>query len=128
MNQNLITAFRIIFGGVLMLWVAMGMFGWEPPSVASGAENLRDAIFESGYIIPSVLSVYFVVGAAYLLNRFVPLASVLLFPVSLNILMFHTFMNPNVRSLSIAGALFAANCVMIINYRNAYSSLLKATQ
>ncbi len=109
-----------------MIWVGMGVFGWEPPRVSHGAESLRDAIFESGYIIPSVLFVYFVVGAAYLLNRFVPLASVLLFPVSLNILMFHTFMNPNARSLSIAGALFAANCAMIVCHRTAYLPVLKA--
>ncbi len=85
-----------------MAWVGMGVLGWEPPPVASGAEELRDAIFESGYVIPSVLTVYLVAGIAYLLDRFVALASILLFPVSSNILMSHMFMNPNARSLSVA--------------------------
>ena len=125
MKPILFTIFRVLFGIVLMVWVGMGMFGWEPPPVSTGAETLRDAIFDSGYIIPSVLFVYLFVGVAYLLNRFVPLASILLFPVSLNILMIHAFMNPNARSLSIAGALFAPNCVMIISHRAMYSSLLK---
>ncbi len=128
MKQTLFTVFRILFGIVLMVWVGMGVFGWQPPPVSTGAETLRDAIFESGYIIPSVLFVYFLVGAAYLLNRFVPLASILLFPVSLNILMFHTFMNPNARSLSVAGALFAANCVMIVCHRATFSPVLKAKE
>lgn len=126
MKKNFFTAFRILFGVVLMLWVGMGIFGWQPPPVAGGAENLRDAIFESGYIIPSVLIVYFVVGAAYLLNRYVALTSVLLFPVSLNILMFHLFMNPNPRSLSIASALFIANIVMLVRHRRAYLPVLSA--
>lgn len=102
MKEILFTLFRIFFGVVLMAWVGMGVLGWEPPPVASGAEELRDAIFESGYVIPSVLTVYLVAGIAYLLDRFVALASILLFPVSSNILMFHMFMNPNARSLSVA--------------------------
>lgn len=128
MQKKVFAIFRILFGTVLMLWVGMGLFGWEPPPVASEAESLRDAIFESGYIIHTVLFVYFVAGTAYLLNRFVPLASVLLFPVSLNILLFHAFMNPNVRSLSIAGALLAANCVMIFRHRTAYLPMLNTTE
>lgn len=128
MKVNVFTSFRILFGGTLMIWVGMGIFGWEPPSVADRAEAFHDAIFQSGYMIPSVLSVYFIAGVAFLFNRFVPLAAVLLLPVSLNILMFHAFMNPNVRSLSIAGALFAANCVMIFRYRNVFLPILRSTQ
>lgn len=127
-KAKLFAIFRVFFGIVLMVWVGMGVFGWEPPPVSSESEKLRDAIFESGYIIPSVLTVYFVAGISFLLNRFAPLASVLLFPVSLNIFMFHSFMNPNARSLSIAGALLAANCVLIYRYRQAYLPILKSVE
>lgn len=125
MTATAATIFRILFGIVLMIWVGMGVVGWQPPPVEADAEALRDAIFGSGYIIPAILIVYFVTGLAYLANRYVALASVLLFPVSLNILLFHTILNPHPRSVSIAAALFVANCYMLYQSRTAYSSLLR---
>jgi putative oxidoreductase len=119
------TIFRYLIGIVLMVWVGMGVVGWQPPPVEADAEALRNAIFASGYIIPAVMIVYFVTGLAYLANRYVALASVMLFPVSLNILLFHTILNPHPRSVSIASALFVANCLMLYQSRMAYSSLLR---
>jgi hypothetical protein len=106
----------------------MGFFGWKPPPVAPGAEDLRDAIFASGYLIPVVLFVYFLSGFSFLTNRYVALGSFILFPVSLNILLFHLMMNPNPRSISIAAALFLANLFMLWQHRSAFSELLKASR
>lgn len=125
MQKYLHRAFQILFGVVLMIWVSLGISGWIPPPVLPRAEPLRDAIFASGYIIPSVLLVYFLAGAAFLANRLVPLGAVVLFPVSLNILMFHTLMNPTPQSLTIASALFLANCYMLFHCRVAYRGMLQ---
>jgi putative oxidoreductase len=116
--------FQTLFGLVLMLWAGMGVFGWVPPPVRSEAQALHDAIFASGYMISAVLIVYFVVGLAYLSNRFVALASVLLVPVSVNILLFHALLNPTPRSLGIASALFLGNAYMLFRCRAAYAPLL----
>jgi len=126
MNTRPAAAFRFLFGLVLLAWVAMGLSGWQPPPVAPGAEALRDALFGSGYIIPAVLIVYLIVGLSYVSGLYVALASVLLFPVSLNILLFHAFLNPNPRSLTIAGLLFLANLGMLWLHRSAFAELLKA--
>ena len=120
------TGFRLVFGAVLLFWTVLGLTGWEPPPVAEDALVLRDAIFSSGYLIPTVLTVYFLAGISFLSNRFVALASVILFPVSLNIFLFHSIMNPNLRSLSIAGALIIANSIMLFEHRSALHELLKA--
>ena len=125
MESRLSTVFRLVFGVVLLVWVIMGIAGWEPPPVASEAVALRDAIFASGYLIPAVLVVYFVVGASFLTNCFVALGALLLFPVSLNIILFHGFMNPSLRSLLIAGLLLLANCLMLYQQRSAYADLLR---
>ena len=122
------TGFRLFFGIVLLIWVAMGVSGWEPPPVSAEAVALRDAIFDSGYIIPAVLTVYFLTGLCYLANRFVALGSIMLFPVSINILLFHSLLNPNPRSLSIASALFVANCYMLYLRRGAFAALLLARE
>jgi putative oxidoreductase len=126
MNIRLSAACRLFFGLVLLAWVGLGVTGWQPPPVALQAQALRDALFGSGYVIPAVMVVYFIVGVSYVSDLYVALASVLLFPVSLNILMFHAILNPNPRSLTIAGALFLANLGMLWMHRAAFAELLKA--
>jgi putative oxidoreductase len=126
MNTRLKAAFRFVFGLVLLAWVGMGLTGWQAPPVAPEAEALRDALFGSGYIIPAVLIVYMIVGLSYVSGLYIALASVLLFPVSLNILLFHAFLNPNPRSLTIAGLLLLANLGMLWLHRSAFVELLKA--
>ena len=126
MNTRLKAAFRVLFGLLLLAWVGLPFTGWHPPPVAPQAQALRDALRGSGYIFPAVLFVYFIVGLSYLSGRYVALASVVLFPVSLNILMFHTFLNPNAHSLMFAGLLFLANLGMLWLHRDAYAELLKA--
>jgi putative oxidoreductase len=120
------TIFQVLFGVVLLVFVAMGVLGWQPPPVLAKAEPLRDAIFASGYIIPSILIVYFISGASFVSNRFVPMASVILFPVSLNILLFHAVLNPTGRSVAIASALFVANVYMLYQARAACRPLLRS--
>lgn len=126
MKSRLAAVFRTLFGLMLLAWVGMGLSGWQPPPVAPEAEALRDALFGSGYIIPAVLIAYLLVGICYVSGSYVALASVVLLPVSLNILMFHAFLNPNPRSLTIAGLLFAANLGMLWLHRGAFEELLKA--
>jgi len=119
-----IHVFRTLFGVMLLYWTAVGLgaFGWKPPAVSDIARPLRDAIFASGYMIPAVLAVYFVVGVSYVTNRYVALASVILFPVSLNILLFHAFLNRP--SVPMALVLFVPNLVMLYLCRDAYAPLL----
>jgi putative oxidoreductase len=104
----------------------MGIFGWEPPPVLPGAEAFQNAILGSGYVIPVVLLVYFLTGVSFLANRFVALGSIALFPVSLNILLFHVTLNPTPRSVSFASVLFLANVYMLFRSRAAYRLLLNA--
>jgi putative oxidoreductase len=60
---------------------------------------------------------------ALLTNRFVALGAVLLFPVSLNILMFHAFLNP--RSVPWALVLFVPNALLLWLHRSALAPLLR---
>lgn len=120
------TVFRIVFGLVLLFWVWLGVTGFEPPPVAPQAEQFRDALFASPYLLPVVMIVYFIAGLAFLFNRYVALASVMLFPVTLNILLFHAFLNVNAASLSVAGGLLLSNCLMLYLFRDSYAAMLKS--
>lgn len=117
--------FQRLFGLALLSFVLMGtgLIPWQPPPVAIRAEPLRDAIFSSGYIIPAVLIVYLLSGLAFVSNRFVALGCLVLFPVSLNILLFHGFLNP--RSVPLALAVFVPNVLLMWTRRAAYRPLLK---
>lgn len=120
------TVFQALFGAVLLIFVAMGVFGWRPPPVLPRAEAFQNAILGSGYVIPVILLVYFLTGLSFLANRFVALGSLVWFPVSLNILLFHVTLNPTPRSVTIASVLFLANVYMLFRSRAAYRLLLRA--
>jgi len=126
MLQNFQTVFRVLLGVLLLVFVGMEIFGWEPPPVSPRAQPLWNAIADSGYVLPAVACVYFLAGAAFVTNRFVPLASVVLFPVSLNIFLFHAVLNPSARSLVVATALIAANIYMLVISMPAYAALLQS--
>jgi hypothetical protein len=114
--------FQRLFGSVLVLFVGMDLFGWEPPPVTPEAQPLWDAIIEAGYIMPVVMVTYGICGVAFIADRFAPLASILLAPVSLNILLFHSFLNPS--SIPFAGTFFVCNALMLYIHRSSYSELL----
>ena len=116
--------YQRIFGVLLILFVGMDVFGWEPPPIATEAKPLWDAIIGSGYIMPVVIATYGISGLAFLFDRFAALGAVLLTPVSLNILLFHSFLNPS--SIPFAITFFACNALMLYIYRASYSSLLHA--
>ena len=115
-----------VLGSILIGFSVTPLFGWEPPPVASRAEFMRDAIFGSGYILPVILIVYFVVGMSWLVNRFVPLAALILFPISVNILLFHTILNREAFGVIAAMLLFSANVYMLVRNFPAYANLFRA--
>lgn len=115
--------FQRFVGLILIVFVGMDVFGWEPPPISEDAKPLWDAIVESGYIMPVVMAVYLVSGIAFLLDRYVPLAAVLLMPVSLNILLFHSFLNP--RSVPFAVTFFLANSALLYIHRYSYREILR---
>ena len=115
--------FHRLFGAVLVIFVGMYIFQWEPPPISREAQPLWDAIIGSGYIMPIVILVYLITGLAMLANRYVPLAAVLLTPVSFNIFLFHSFLNP--RSIPFAAIFFIANLALLYIHRSSFRELLR---
>lgn len=119
---------RMLFGLLLLVFLAMGLglLGWAPPVASEAGRPLQDAIAGSGYIIPIILAAFLIAGISYLTNRYVALASVLLFPVSLNILLYHLFLDPGRTSLLASLLLFLPNLFMLYVCRTTYVPLLKS--
>jgi putative oxidoreductase len=85
---------RILLG---LLFLVFGLNGFlqfihmAPPTGLAG--QYVGALFISHYLVP-VFLLEIIGGALLLANRFVPLALILLGPVIVNILLFHTLMAP----------------------------------
>ena len=93
---SVVTA-RIVLG---LIYFVFGLnfflhFLPTPPSAGGVADAFVGGLFQSGYFFPMLKSIEVVLGAFLLIGLFVPLALVVLMPISLNILLFHAFLAGN---------------------------------
>ena len=94
---------RLLLG---LIFVVMGLNGFlnflsMGPMPTGLAGQFIGALFQSHYFFV-VAALQILGGALLLVNRFVPLALVLLGPVIVNILLYHLFLNPAGIGLAIA--------------------------
>jgi len=112
--------FGVMFLAFFLLWV----LDWELPSVPPEAESFRSAILEAGYIFPAIALVYLLVGVACVTDRFVPLAAVVLFPVTLNIVLYHVFLVQS--KILLALFVVVPNAFLAYISREAYKPLFRS--
>ena len=97
---------QILLGVLLVIFGANKFLGFIPPppmDATSDAAKLMGALAGS-YIMPLVGIVEVVVGLLLLVRKYVPLALVMLVPISVNIVLFHVTLDP----ANIAPALIVA--------------------
>jgi len=80
------------------------------------------ALLKSGYFLPMLKGTELIAGAAFLSNRFVPLAVALMAPVVLNILAFHVFLAPD--GVARALILVALEAYLAWTYRRVYRPIV----
>jgi len=80
-----------------------------------------------GYFYPMMKSIQIAGGLSLLLNRYAPFAAVVLFPTSLNVLLFHTILVPSGWLMGVM--LMLPNCLLGWGYWKYYKPMftLKAT-
>ncbi len=93
-----------------------------PPQDAGPAQSFTTGLFQSGYFFPFLKGAEVLLGGLLLIGAFVPLVLVVLFPISLNILLFHTFLTDNaiMSIIIVALHLYVAWC-----YRDYYRPLFE---
>lgn len=116
---------RILCGGLIFIFglMGLGLFGWEPPVASPPARPFQLAMQNAGYFMPFMTATFLITGLSFVFDKFGALASIVLFPISLNILLFHIVLEPNQLIASIV--LFVINIVLFWIYRSAYQPLLK---
>ena len=93
-----------------------------PPSAGEVADAFTGGLFQSGYFFPMLKGLEIVLGALLLIGLFVPLALVVLTPISINILLFHAFLTPGNTLMGIV--IVALHVYLVWIYRDYYKPLL----
>jgi len=124
---------QIVLGLPLVVFGGMGLFvvmpdphaAWEnAEGFAPEAKSLILAMWDTGFLMHSVVLTHLVAGLLLVVNRFVPLALVIHLPVSIQMTLFHVFLDP--MTGAIAYIVLALNVVLMISYRYTYRGLFVA--
>lgn len=117
---------RWLLGLPLVLFGAMGLFAPmpTPPEVVPAARAFSEALVATGYMMPMIGILHLCAGLLLLVNRFVPLALLLLAPFFLNSVLFHVFLE---RSGLVPSLVFAAlELALAWAYRDVFAGVLRA--
>ncbi len=77
-----------------------------------------------GYFYPMIKIIQITGGLSLLSNRYAPFFAVVLFPISLNVLLFHTILVPSGWLMGVA--LMLPNLILGYGYRRYYSGMFTA--
>jgi putative oxidoreductase len=116
---------RILVGLLLVISAVTVLFNMVPqPQFEGKLKMFNDGITASGYFMPLLKIIELLIGLALITGRFVPLASIALFPIMVNVVFFHAFLMPE--GLIVNLIFFACNIFLIYACRKNYSGLAKA--
>ena len=110
-----------IFASVVVLFNLMG----PPPEFPNEiARKFNEGMFAPPYFVKVLKITELLCGIAFVMGRYVPLATVVIAPVIINIFLYHAFVDTS--GLPVAIFLVAANIFVAYYYRKSYAGLLAA--
>jgi putative oxidoreductase len=122
MNSMFTKIVRIALGLALVIFGAnkfLHFIPMEPPTGAAG--EFMNSLGATGYIFPVVGMLEVVIGALLLLKKWVAFGVILLAPISINILLFHLFLD--IPGVAIALVVTVFNGVLIYKHWQQYKPL-----
>lgn len=116
---------RVLLGLIFVVFGLNGFFNFIPaPEMSEAAGSLMGAFVATGYFMIVVKLVEVTSGLMILTGRFLPLGLILLAPVSVNILLFHIFLDT--AGLPMALFIIIAQLFLAWEYRDSFSGVLQA--
>lgn len=95
-----------------------------PPPLTGAMKLFNDGLEAARYLMPTVKVIELICGLAFVTGRFVPLATILIAPIIVNIFFVHVILAPE--GIPVAIFLVLANSFLAYYHREAYKPLLKA--
>ncbi len=95
--KNATMIFRILLGFIYLVFGLDYFLHFIPyqPMHTGNAASFKEGLKASGYFYPMIKSIQILGGISLLINRYAPFSAVVLFPISLNVLLFHTILVPS---------------------------------
>jgi len=122
MNSKFTQIVRILLGIILVVFGANKLYPFIPlPAPPEAAGNFMDSLAATGYVLTVVAGLEIIIGLMLIFRLWVPFALLVLVPVSLNILLFHLFLD--VPAIGTALLVVILNGVMLYKHRRKYKPL-----
>ena len=116
---------RTLMGLVFLFASIVVLFKLVPKPELTGTVKLfNDGLDSVGYFMPLLKVTELLCGLAFVTGRYVPLATVVIAPIIVNIFCFHAFVDRT--GLPVAIFLVLANAFVAYCHRRSYEGLLKA--
>ena len=95
MNSKLTMALRLLLGLILLIFGTNKFLDFMPHmEMPEAAGSLMGAMMASGYMLKLIGATEVFVGLLLLVKKWVPLALIILAPISVNMILFHLFLAP----------------------------------
>lgn len=122
MNSKFSMLVRILLGIMLVVFGSNKFLHFVPlPPPTGGAADFMNSLGATGYIFPFVGMLEVVIGIMLLLKKWVAFALILLVPISINILLFHLFLD--IPGVSAALLVAVLNAILIYKHWKQYTPL-----
>ncbi|OYQ45216.1 DoxX protein [Flavobacterium cyanobacteriorum] len=122
MNSQFTKIVRILLGLILVVFGVNKLYPFIPlPEPSPAAADFIHSLHATGYVLVIIALFEIVIGLLLLIKKWVPFALLLLLPLSLNILLFHLFLD--VPSIGTAILVVALNVILLYKHRQKYTPL-----
>lgn len=113
---------RVLLGALYVFASLNYFFQLTPqPSAEGAALTFGMGLMAAGYFMPFLKIIELLCGIALISGQYVSLAAVVIFPVTVNILLFHAFLAP--ATVVMAVVMLALNLFIAWKYRGNYSTV-----
>jgi hypothetical protein len=121
--KNVTTVSRILLGFIYLVFGLDYFLHFIPyvPNHTGRVAAFKAALMGVGYFYPMIKSIQIVGGISLLINQYAPFFAVVLFPISLNVLLYHTILVPSGWLMGVI--LIVTNLFLGYAYQKYYSGM-----
>ena len=114
---------RLLLGALLVFSSVAYFFNLIPvPELTGPLKTFNEGVVASGYLLPLIKGIELVCGLAFITGLFVPLATVVIFPIAVNIVLVHLFIAPE--GIPVALFVFLSTLFLAYASKTHYKNLI----
>lgn len=116
---------RVLLGGMYIFASVPVLFNiqmGEMPKMTADQITFMTGIMVTKYLFPLIKVTELIAGLMLLIGRTAPLAAIIIFPVTLNIFLYHAFLGP--KELPLVAVMLIFNLFLFYAYRQKYLPII----